>query len=95
MCAVSCRCFASVAEKAVIEERDVEHTIYEVPLTLHAEGLDQLVCDLLHLETPEPDLERLEKISSTASSVQANASRSRWSANTWTCATPTRAFTSH
>jgi len=23
---------------------------------LHAEGLDQLVCDLLHLETPEPDL---------------------------------------
>ena len=48
--------FCSVAEKAVIEERDVEHTIYEVPLTLHAEGLDQLVCDLLHLETPEPDL---------------------------------------
>ena len=49
--------FCSVVEKAVIEERDVEHTIYEVPLTLHAEGLDQLVCDLLHLETPEPDLE--------------------------------------
>jgi CTP synthase len=48
--------FCSVSEKAVIEERDVEHTIYEVPLTLHAEGLDQLVCDLLHLQTPEPDL---------------------------------------
>src|SRR5678809_576045 len=48
--------FCSVVEKAVIEERDVEHTIYEVPLTLHAEGLDQLVCDLLHLETPAPDL---------------------------------------
>jgi len=48
--------FCSVSEKAVIEERDVEHTIYEVPLMLHAEGLDQLVCDLLHLETPEPDL---------------------------------------
>jgi CTP synthase len=48
--------FCSVAEKAVIEERDVEHTIYEVPLTLHAEGLDQLVCDLLGLKTPEPDL---------------------------------------
>jgi CTP synthase len=48
--------FCSVSEKAVIEERDVEHTIYEVPLTLHAEGLDQLVCDLLHLETPPPDL---------------------------------------
>ena len=48
--------FCSVSEKAVIEERDVEHTIYEVPLTLHSEGLDQLVCDLLHLETPTPDL---------------------------------------
>src|SRR6266571_4238206 len=48
--------FCSVSEKAVIEEPDVEHTIYEVPLTLHAEGLDQLVCDLLHLETPKPDL---------------------------------------
>ena len=48
--------FCSVAEKAVIEERDVEHTIYEVPLTLHAEGVDQLVCDLLHLETPKPEL---------------------------------------
>ena len=48
--------FCSVAEKAVIEERDVEHTIYEVPLTLHAEGLDQLICDLLGLKAPEPDL---------------------------------------
>src|SRR5947208_10449871 len=48
--------FCSVAEKAVIEERDVEHTIYEVPLTLHAEGLDQLVCDPLGLQTPAPDL---------------------------------------
>jgi CTP synthase len=48
--------FCSVAEKAVIEERDVEHTIYEVPLTLHAEGLDQLICDLLGLKTRQPDL---------------------------------------
>ena len=53
--------FCSVSEKAVIEERDVEHTIYEVPLTLHAEGLDQLVCDLLHLETPPPDLAEWRK----------------------------------
>jgi CTP synthase len=48
--------FCSVSEKAVIEARDVEHTVYEVPLLLHAEGLDKLVCDLLHLQTPEPDL---------------------------------------
>ena len=48
--------FCSVSEKAVIEARDVEHTVYEYPLMLRAEGLDQLVCDLLHLTTPEPDL---------------------------------------
>jgi CTP synthase len=48
--------FCSVSEKAVIEARDVEHTVYEVPLMLHAEGLDKLVCDLLHLQTRAPDL---------------------------------------
>src|SRR5437762_12128775 len=36
--------FCSVSEKAVIEERDVEHTIYEGPVTLHAEGRDHMLC---------------------------------------------------
>jgi CTP synthase len=53
--------FCSVSEKAVIEARDVEHTVYEVPLLLHVEGLDKLVCDLLHLQTPEPDLTNWKK----------------------------------
>ena len=53
--------FCSVSEKAVIEARDVEHTVYEYPLMLHAEGLDKLVCDLLRLETPEPDLANWRK----------------------------------
>lgn len=53
--------FCSVSEKAVIEARDVEHTVYEVPLMLHTEGLDQLVCDLLQLKTPEPDLTNWRK----------------------------------
>jgi CTP synthase len=48
--------FCSVSEKAVIEARDVQHTIYEVPLMLYSEGLDELVCDLLQIRTPEPDL---------------------------------------
>jgi CTP synthase len=53
--------FCSVSPKAVIEARDVEHTVYEYPLMLHAEELDKLVCDLLHLETLEPDLENWRK----------------------------------
>jgi CTP synthase len=48
--------FCSVSEKAVIEARDVEHTVYEYPLMLHTEGLDGLVCNLLQLKTAEPDL---------------------------------------
>src|SRR6266699_1941010 len=53
--------FCSVSEKAVIEARDVEHTVYEYPLMLHTEGLDRLVCHLLDLETPEPDLADWQK----------------------------------
>ncbi|MBA2430619.1 MAG: CTP synthase [Chthoniobacterales bacterium] len=53
--------FCSVSPKAVIEARDVRDTIYEVPLMLHEEGLDQLVCDLLHLDCPTPDLTQWRK----------------------------------
>ena len=53
--------FCSVSEKAVVDARDVKHTIYEYPLMLHAEELDQLVCDLLQLKTPAPDLTEWRK----------------------------------
>lgn len=42
--------FCNVPLKAVIEERDVETSIYELPITLHEEGLDQLVVDILKLQ---------------------------------------------
>ena len=48
--------FCNVPLKAVIEAGDVEHTIYEAPLNLREEGLDDIVCQLLRLERPEPDL---------------------------------------
>jgi CTP synthase len=50
--------FCNVPIEGVIEARDVKNTIYEVPLKLHEERLDDLVCKLLHLETPQPDLTR-------------------------------------
>ena len=53
--------FCNVSSKAVIEARDVKDTIYEVPLMLHDEGLDKLVCELLQLETPPPDLTNWRK----------------------------------
>jgi CTP synthase len=48
--------FCSVAPEAVIEFRDVAHSIYEAPLIMHEEGMDALICKLLGMQTPEPDL---------------------------------------
>jgi CTP synthase len=50
--------FCNVPIEAVIEVRDVKHSIYEVPLKLHEERLDDMVCKLLDLPTPQPDLAR-------------------------------------
>jgi CTP synthase len=46
--------FCNVPVKAVIECRDVDHSIYELPLALQKEGMDQLVLDLLGLKNPAP-----------------------------------------
>ncbi|MDD2709992.1 MAG: CTP synthase [Verrucomicrobiae bacterium] len=46
--------FCNVPADAVIEERDVEHSIYEVPLMLQKESLDELVCRHLRLHRPPP-----------------------------------------
>ncbi len=47
--------FCNVAAQDVIEARDVE-SIYEVPLHLRSEGLDQRVIEKLGLEAQEPEL---------------------------------------
>ena len=44
--------FCNVPVKAVIEEIDVEHSIYELPLALKREKMDDLVVDLLGLDAP-------------------------------------------
>ena len=53
--------FCNVAPEAVIEAIDTQHSIYEVPLKLHEEKLDDLVCKLLHLERPQPDLKEWQR----------------------------------
>ncbi len=47
--------FTNVPREAVIEARDVE-TIYEVPLELHRQGLDDVVLELLEIDAPPADL---------------------------------------
>ena len=48
--------FCNVPSEAVIECRDVPHSIYELPLYLHEEKLDDIVCDRLGLPKKKPDL---------------------------------------
>ncbi|MGB0579402.1 MAG: CTP synthase [Limisphaerales bacterium] len=54
--------FCNVPYEAVIEEKDVDHSIYEVPLMLEREGLDELVCRNLRLETPPSDMKDWQEI---------------------------------
>jgi len=48
--------FCNVPYDAVIEEKDVDHTIYEVPLMLQRERLDDLVCRQLELHVPPANM---------------------------------------
>ena len=48
--------FCNIPLGAVVEMRDVEHTIYEAPLMLQSEGVDTTVCDLLDLKTPPAEM---------------------------------------
>jgi len=48
--------YCNVPVRAVIEAGDVEHSIYESPINLHEEGLDDYICEILDLQTPPPTL---------------------------------------
>ena len=54
--------FCNVPVEAVIEEKDVDHSIYEVPLMLQRERVDNLVCDLLRLDHPPGDMSNWREI---------------------------------
>jgi len=51
--------FCNVDEDAVVTAKDVE-TIYELPLILHREGLDEKIAQLLGIWTGRPDLSAWE-----------------------------------
>src|SRR5437899_10077930 len=54
--------FCNVPYEAVIEEKDVEHSIYEVPLMLQRERLDDIVCNLLRLDVPAANMSHWQDI---------------------------------
>ena len=54
--------FCSIPVEAVFEEEDVEHSIYEVPVVLARQGIDDLVLKRLQLPQRERDLSEWERI---------------------------------
>jgi len=61
--------FCNVRPERVLEEGDVESTIYEVPLMLAAEGIHRLIGEMLGLTLREPDLSAWERIVHTVRSA--------------------------
>ena len=54
--------FCNVPVEAVIEEKDVDHSIYEVPLMLQRERVDELICRYLRLDCPPSDMSHWQEI---------------------------------
>ncbi len=54
--------FCNVPYEAVIEEKDVDHSIYEVPLMLQRERVDELVCRQFQLVTPQANMTHWQEI---------------------------------
>ena len=81
--------FCNVPIEAVIEEKDKDFSIYEVPLSLVDNGLDELIVDSLGLPAGKLDLDDWRDLLHNAAQSRARNQRSPWSANTPSIATPT------
>lgn len=57
--------FSNVKPDCVIEEVDVKHSIYEVPLRLHEQKVDSKICEMLGLKNPPIRLDEWQKIIDT------------------------------
>ncbi|MGH2639012.1 MAG: CTP synthase [Rhabdochlamydiaceae bacterium] len=54
--------FCSVRRDFVLDEVDVEHSIYEVPLSLHEQKVDSKVIEFLRLPDGKPDLKAWQEM---------------------------------
>lgn len=54
--------FCSVPREAVIEEKDVDFSIYQIPLMLYEQKVDELIVRRLGLASRKPDLSRWKEI---------------------------------
>ncbi|MBI2920360.1 MAG: CTP synthase [Planctomycetes bacterium] len=54
--------FCNIAPSHVIEEKDVDTSIYEVPIVLAQQGLDELIVQHLHMQAGKRDISVWERI---------------------------------
>lgn len=57
--------FCSVPKDAVIDEKDVAHSIYEVPLELSSQKLDEMICKALQIDPKTSNLSEWKKMVQT------------------------------
>ncbi len=54
--------FTNVRRDCVIDERNADLTVYEVPIILHEQRTDSIICERFGLNTPEPDLQAWQEM---------------------------------
>jgi CTP synthase len=64
--------FCDIDPKAVIEARDAE-TLYQVPIDLQEQKMDELVCKHLKLDTHEPDMEEWKALINRVTNLKGKA----------------------
>ena len=80
--------FSNVQKEAVISAWDVD-SIYKIPMMLHEQMLDEIVCHKLQILAQRRRPVRVEASWCTRWSIPSTRSTSRSSASTSTCRTPT------
>ncbi len=60
--------FCNIPAEAVVSARDIQTTIYEIPLAYREEGLDDLVVNYFGIKNGEPDMRDWKRIVSTIKS---------------------------
>jgi CTP synthase len=60
--------FCDVEPEDVIESMDVD-TLYQIPLNLQAQHMDDIVCAKLHLDTPQADMEEWRQLKDRVQSL--------------------------
>ena len=55
--------------KGVVNAADAD-SLYEIPLVIHEEGLDDFLCDILQIDSPDPDLGKWKSLVSKVRSAK-------------------------